>query len=77
MSNGAISPVVQCDVEVQHLQSQIQDWKTCPTTDAKTKATIVSRLETKLESVKAAIESRQKSTDSAMTGLGQSLDKRS
>ncbi len=60
---------VKSDVQVQKLQSQIQDWRTCPTTDAKTKQTIVTRLEAQLDSVVASLESSAK-----MSGKGRSLD---
>jgi hypothetical protein len=52
------STSVSTDLQVQHLQSQIEDWRTCPTTDPKTKQEKVSRLEAQLDVVKAQLQSR-------------------
>ncbi len=79
-SGGASS-----DYEVKTIEKQIQDWKSCPTTDPQTKRDIVDKLQTKLNSVKAVIEQhsqdRVKMHDaeadtSEATGLGRRLDLR-
>ena len=57
----ATEAAVKGDYQVVKLESQIQDWKCCPTTDPKTKASKVTQLETQLEAVKSSIESREKS----------------
>ena len=45
------------DIRVRHLQAQIADWQTCPTTDPATKKSKVARLESELSSVENGLRS--------------------
>ena len=60
---------------MQKIQSQIDDWRTCPTTDAKTKQEKVSKLQNQLDGVKSALEmAAQRKAEAAFTGLGNRVD---
>ena len=50
---------------MQALKAKIEDWATCPTTDASTKKAIVTRLTIQLDSLVASIASKAQTKDSA------------
>jgi hypothetical protein len=64
-SSGSSDAAVQTDFQVKQLESQIQDWTTCPTTPPETKKAIVGKLEAQLASVKKGIETRQNAVKQA------------
>lgn len=58
----AVESAVRNDIRVRKIEDQIQSWKCCPTTDARTKAEKVNTLEVQLVAIKSGIESQLKST---------------
>ena len=63
-SNSNAYSQVNTDPQVKSLKAKIDDWQNCPTTDASTKKTIVTRLQGQLDAVTSRIEASQKATDS-------------
>jgi hypothetical protein len=77
--SGADAFAVESDFRVKQLESQIQDWSTCPTTPPDMKKSIVGRLQLQLDSAKAGIENQQKAVqaanqDSAQSAAGLATD---
>ncbi len=64
----APSSAARTDVRVQHLEAQIQDWATCPTTDPSSKREIVGRLSNQLQGVEADISKQSGSSDNGLGG---------
>jgi hypothetical protein len=64
-SSGSDSSAVQSDYRVRQLESQIEDWSTCPTTPPDQKKAIVTNLQFQLDSAKSTIENQQKAVQAA------------
>ena len=64
-SSGADTSAVESDFRVKQLESQIEDWSTCPTTPPDMKKSIVGRLQIQLDSAKTGVENQQKAVQAA------------
>lgn len=80
VNGSASSPNMSGNYQVSQLEKKIQDWRTCPTTEAQTKQKIVQKLQIELDSVKSRIEKHAKENpppqENVMraTGLGSRVD---
>ena len=51
---------VSTDYQVQQIQAQIDDWRTCPTTDPQTKQVKIGKLQVQMDAVKVQLEAHEK-----------------
>jgi hypothetical protein len=63
--SGSDDSAVQSDFQVKQIESQIQDWSTCPTTPPEMKKSIVAKLQVQLDSIEKSVSNHENAVKTA------------